>query len=239
MPRRGELESRFGTNGEVDLVVPYNSVPLVYRNVVVVGANTPPGAIGGIGNPRAFDARTGAKLWEFNAVPQPGEVGHDTWEGDSWKNRLGANAWPFYFTLDEHRGLLYVPLASPIGGAYGGDRKGANLFGNSVVAVDIQTGKYKWHFQTIHHDLWDADPPAPPGLFDITRNGRTIPALGVTTKSGYLYILNRETGAADFWRRRTAGAEERRARASWPFPRSRFRSSRRRSRASVIRRPIS
>ena len=204
----GEIESRFGTNGEVDLVVPYNSVPLVYGNVVVVGANSPPGAIGGIGNPRAFDARTGAKLWEFNAVPQPGEVGHETWEGDSWRNRLGANAWPFYFTLDESRGLLYVPLASPIGGAYGGDRKGANLFGNSVVAVDIQTGKYRWHFQTIHHDLWDADPPAPPVLFDITRNGRSVPALGVTTKSGYLYILNRETGVPIF------GVEER------PVPKS-------------------
>ena len=194
----GTIESRFGTNGEVDIVVPYNSVPLVYRNVVVVGANSPPGAIGGIGNPRAFDARTGAKVWEFNSVPQPGEVGHDTWEGDSWKNRLGANAWPFYFTLDEQRGLLYVPLASPIVGAYGGDRKGANLFGNSVVAVDIQTGKYKWHFQTIHHDLWDHDPPAPPTLFDVVRNGRAVPALGVTTKSGYLYILNRETGEPIF-----------------------------------------
>ena len=204
----GALEGRFGTNGEIDMVVPYNSVPLVHRNIIVVGANTPPGAIGGVGNPRAFDARTGAKIWEFNSVAQPGEVGHDTWEGDSWKNRLGANAWPFYFTLDEQRGLLYVPLASPIVGAYGGDRKGANLFGNSVVAVDIETGKYRWHFQTIHHDLWDADPPAPPGLFDITQNGRTIPALGVTTKSGYLYILNRETGAPIF------GVEER------PVPKS-------------------
>ena len=162
--KTGAARRRLRQDGEVDMVVPYNSVPLVYRNVVVVGANTPPGTIGGIGNPRAFDARTGAKLWEFSSVPQPGEVGHDTWEGDSWKDRLGVNAWPFYFTLDEQRGLLYLPLASPIVGAYGGDRKGANLFGNSVVAVDVQTGTYKWHFQTIHHDLWDADPPAPPGL---------------------------------------------------------------------------
>ncbi len=188
----------FGTNGEVDLVTPYNSVPLIYKDVAIVGANTPPGAIGGIGNPRAYDARTGAKLWEFSAVPQPGEVGHDTWEGDSWKGRLGVNAWPFYFTLDEQRGLLFVPLASPVPGSYGGDRKGANLFGNAVVAVDIRTGKYRWHFQTIHHDLWDADPPAPPALFDITRNGRGVPALAVTTKSGYLYILNRETGQPVF-----------------------------------------
>ncbi|MBI3492423.1 MAG: PQQ-binding-like beta-propeller repeat protein [Acidobacteria bacterium] len=184
----------FGTNGEVDMVVPYNSVPLVYKEVLVVGANSPPGAIGGVGNPRAFDSRTGVKLWEFSAVPQPGDVGHETWEGDSWKGRLGVNAWPFYFTLDEQRGLVYVPLASPVPGSYGGDRKGANLFGNSVVALDVRTGKYRWHFQTIHHDLWDADPPAPPGLFDIVRNDRIEPALALTTKSGYLYILNRETG---------------------------------------------
>ena len=194
----GALASDFGTNGEVDLVVPYNSVPLIRRNVVVVGANSPPGTVGGVGNPRAYDARTGAKLWEFSSVAQPGDPGHDSWAGDSWRGRLGANAWPFYFTLDEARGLLYVPLASPIGGSYGGDRKGANLYGNSVVALDIETGKYRWHFQTIHHDLWDADPPAPPGLFDITRNGRTVPALAVTTKSGYMYILNRENGQPIF-----------------------------------------
>jgi len=193
----------FGAGGSVDIGVPYNSVPLVFEDVIVVGANTPPGQPGGIGNARAYDARTGAKLWEFSSVPQPGEIGHDTWEGDSWRGRLGANAWPFYFTVDAQLGLLYLPLASPIPFAYGGDRAGSNLFANSIVAVDVRTGAYRWHFQTIHHDLWDHDPPAPPVLFDVERGGVVVRALGVTTKSGYLYVLDRTTGEPVF------GVEER------------------------------
>jgi glucose dehydrogenase len=190
----GSLVDGFGDRGLVDLVVPYNSVPLVFGDVVVVGANTPRGTIGGVGNARAYDVRSGAKLWEFSSVAQPGTLGNETWAEDSWRERLGANAWPFYFTVDQESGLIFLPLASPIPGAYGGDREGANLFGNSVVAADIRTGEYKWHFQTIRHDLWDADPPAPPVLFDVARDGLTIRALGITTKSGYLYILDRETG---------------------------------------------
>ncbi|MFP6827161.1 MAG: pyrroloquinoline quinone-dependent dehydrogenase [Pseudohongiellaceae bacterium] len=199
----GRLATGFGPSGEIDMVIPYNSVPMVYGNIVIVGANTPRGASGGIGNARAFDARNGDKIWEFSSIPQPGSLGHDSWAGDSWVARLGANAWPFYFTVDTQRGLLYLPLASPIPFAYGGDRGGANLFANSLVAVDIHSGEYKWHFQTIHHDLWDHDPPAPPALFDIASGGSTVPALGVTTKSGYLYILNRVTGEPIF------GVEER------------------------------
>ena len=199
----GARVMEFGNRGMVDIGVPYNSVPLVWEDIVVVGANTPRGAPGGIGNARAFSVVTGEKLWEFSSVPQPGEVGHDTWEGDSWRGRLGANAWPFYFTVDEEREIVFLPLASPIPFAYGGDRPGANLFANSVVAVDIRTGAYRWHFQTIHHDIWDHDPPAPPVLFEVERDGETVDALAVTTKSGYLFILNRDTGEPVF------GVEER------------------------------
>ncbi len=190
----GLTASDFGVDGVVDLVIPYLSVPLVFENIIVVGANTPPGAPGGIGNPRAYDARTGEKIWEFKSVPPPGQPGNESWEGDSWENRLGANAWPFYFTMDRERELLYLPLASPIPFAYGGDRSGANLFANSVVAVNVRNGEYVWHFQTIHHDLWDHDPPAPPTLIDIESADGSVPALAVTTKSGYLFFLNRVTG---------------------------------------------
>lgn len=199
----GSPVAAFGRGGEVDMGIPYNSVPFVHDDIVVVGANTPPGAVGGIGNARAYDARTGDKVWEFSSVPQPGDVGHDTWEGDSWEGRLGANAWPFYFTVDVERELLYLPLAAPSPFWYGGDRPGANLFGNSVVAVDVRTGEYRWHFQTIHHDIWDHDPPAAPVLFDAPLESGTVPALAVTTKSGYVYILDRETGEPLF------GVEER------------------------------
>ena len=190
----GTKVAAFGQAGEIDMVTPYISVPMVYEDIIVVGANTPSGAAGGIGNARAFDAQSGAKLWEFNSVPQPGEIGHETWAADSWEGRLGANAWPFYFTVDAQRNLLYIPLASPLPFAYGGDRAGSNLFANSIVAVNIHSGEYVWHFQTIHHDLWDHDPPSPPTLFDIDQNGTSIPALAVATKSGYLFILNRENG---------------------------------------------
>ncbi len=199
----GTPATAFGDGGIVDIGVPYNSVPLVWEDIVVVGANTPPGTAGGIGNARAFSAVTGEKLWEFNSVAQPGEVGNETWEGESWRGRLGGNAWPFYFTVDEERELVFLPLAAPIPFAYGGDRHGANLFANAVVAVDIRTGEYRWHFQTIHHDIWDHDPPAPPVLFEVERGGETIDALAVTTKSGYLFVLNRENGEPVF------GVEER------------------------------
>ena len=187
----GADSAGFGNGGVVDIGVPYNSVPLIIDGVVIVGANTPPGQPGGIGNPRAFDVQTGDLLWEFASVAQPGDPANATWAGDSWRGRLGANAWPFYFTADPERSMVFLPLASPIPFAWGGDRAGDNLYANAIVAVNLHTGDYIWHFQTIHHDLWDHDPPAPASLFELEDG---TPAMAFTTKSGYLFLLNRETG---------------------------------------------
>jgi quinoprotein glucose dehydrogenase len=127
-------------------------------------------------------------------VPRPGEVGHETWLDDGWKGRSGTNMWIWYTTADPATDTIYMTLGSPSPNYYGGDRPGANLFGNSIVAVDANSGKYKWHFQTIHHDLWDWDLPAPPVLFDVKIKGKIVPALAETGKPGLMYILDRRTG---------------------------------------------
>lgn len=215
--RTGTVDPGFGKEGTVDMVVPYNSVPTVFQNIVMVGANVGTAAVGPPGDSRAYDARTGAKLWDFHSVPQAGETGHNTWDGDSWKGRSGVNAWTFYLSVDEQRGLVYMPFASPTADFYGADRKGANLFGNSIVAVDASTGKYNWHFQTIHHDLWDADPPAAPGLIDVVQNGKKIPALVEVTKSGWMYILDRTNGNPVFGvKETTVPKSEVPGEQSWP-----------------------
>jgi quinoprotein glucose dehydrogenase len=175
----------------------------VFKNLVSLGASVPENPIGMPGDARAFDARTGKKLWEFHTVPRPGEPGNETWLTDSWKNRSGVNTWGFYMSADEERGILYIPVGGPAANFYGGDRPGTNLYGNSLVAVDANTGAYKWHFQTVHHDIWDIDLPAAPGIVDIKQNGRTIPALTLTGKNGLMFILNRVTGEPIF------GVEER------------------------------
>jgi quinoprotein glucose dehydrogenase len=199
----GKLDPGFGKEGAIDLSVPYNSPPTIYKNVLVIGANIGESMQGEPGNSRAYDARTGAKLWEFNSVPGPGEPGHETWLNDGWKGRSGVNVWNFYMSVDEQRGILYMPLTSPSTVYWGGDRPGANLFGNSIVAVDALTGKLKWHFQTIHHDIWDYDLPPAPGLIEINKDGKKIPALAQIGKTALMFILNREDGTPIF------GVEER------------------------------
>ncbi len=193
----------FGRNGIVEIAVPWNGVPTIYRNIAILGATTGEVALSAPGDTRAFDIRTGKHLWDFHTVPLPGEVGHDTWLDRGWRNRSGVNVWAWYMTLDEERGILYMPVAGPAGNYWGGDRPGNNLFANSIVAVNAETGKYLWHFQTVHHDLWDSDMPNPPALVDIVQNGRRIPALASVGKTGYMFILDRVTGKPIF------GVEER------------------------------
>jgi quinoprotein glucose dehydrogenase len=199
----GKPSEGFGTNGVVDIGVGWNGVPVVFKNLVMLGATVGEVPDGPPGDTRAYDARDGKKLWEFHTVPRPGETGHDTWLNDGWQHRSGVNIWGWYMTADEQRGILYMPVAGPAANYWGGDRPGSNLFANSIVAVDANSGKYKWHFQTVHHDLWDSDMPSPPTLVDIRQNGRTIPALASIGKTGYMFILNRETGKPIF------GVEER------------------------------
>ena len=194
-PATGEKDPTFGENGEMRFEgTPYAYPPTIFGNVMLIGASTAEMPRGPAGNSRAFDARTGEKLWEFNSIPQPGEVGHETWLDDGWKERSGTNMWIWYTTADPDSGLIYMTLGSPSPNYYGGDRPGDNLFGNSLVAVDAQTGEYRWHFQTIHHDLWDWDLPAPPVMVDVTVDGKQIPALALTGKPGLMYILDRVTG---------------------------------------------
>ena len=173
--------------------VAYLSAPVVYKNLLLVGSNTPPGSV------RAFDARNGELVWTFHSVPRPGQVGHETWENEAWRDQTNLFHWAFSFTVDEERGLLYAAFESP-GPAdyYGGERPGDNLFGDSIVALNVDTGERQWHYQTVHHDLWDFDLPAAPGLLDVEIDGEIVPLLALAGKTGYVYILNRVTGEPVF-----------------------------------------
>ncbi len=193
----GDLSSGFGKDGVVDTVVGYGAAPTIFKNVVMIGASVLEVPIGPPGDTRGYDARTGKKLWDFHTVPRAGEFGNDTW-GDGWKGRSGTNIWGFSMTVDEARSVVYMPVSGPAANYWGGDRPGINLFGNSIVAVDAETGTYKWHFQTVHHDIWDSDIPSAPGLVDIVRDGRRIPALTTVGKTGYMFILDRVTGKPVF-----------------------------------------
>jgi glucose dehydrogenase len=189
----GKPAAGFGTDGVVDVGIPYGGTPTLYETVAIIGAASGEVPQGPAGNPRAFDVRTGAKLWEFQTVPKPGQPFNETW-GNGWENRGGTNMWAFAAPIDAQRGIAYLPIAGPAANYYGGDRPGNNVFGNSIVAVDAKTGKYLWHFQTVHHDLWDTDMPSGGALFDFVQNGTRVPAIAQVGKSSYLYILNRTTG---------------------------------------------
>ena len=205
----GKLDTEFGNKGHIDLDIAYAGVPAIFKNVILMGSNFyGPGmqhigpqlstSKGERGDTSAYDARSGKKLWDFHTIPRPGEVGNDTWGNDSWKDRTGNNVWSFTLTVDEQRGIVYLPVSGPGMNYYGGDRPGNNLFSNTTVAVDALTGKLMWYFQNIHHELWDYNLPPAPGLIDITKDGRVIPALAQVGKSGFMFILNRVTGEPVF-----------------------------------------
>ena len=195
----GEAATAFGNGGEIDMVAPYNSAPTLYKNLLIVGTNGSPGGV------RAFDARNGTKVWDFHSVPAAGEPAAGTWKNESWKERPNTYSWAFSQTLDATRGIVYVAVEAPGPSDYwGADRPGDNLYGNSLLALDAATGKLLWHFQTVHHDLWDYDLPSPPSLLDVTIGGQLVPVLAQTSKTGYMYVLNRVTGKPVF------GIEERR-----------------------------
>lgn len=205
--KTGKPNPGFGNEGIVNLRTPevmngfpemhlgITSAPIIYKNLVFTGGHNPdlPGSKGPAGDVRAWDLRSGKLVWTFHTVPRPGETGNDTWLNNSWKNVTGVNVWSF-FTLDEERGILYMPLGCAQADFYGMDRPGNNLFSDSIVAVDAMTGKLKWHFQAVHHDIWDYDMPIPPILFDVVKDGKKIPAVGFMTKNPYLFIFDRVTG---------------------------------------------
>ena len=203
--RTGAPDPNFGEGGVRDLRtelppaaqrLPYGptSAPAIYEDVVILGVSNGEGpGIAAPGDVRAFDVRTGAQLWSFRTVPAPGEFGHDTWAGDSWQNRGGANAWGG-INVDVDRGLVFCGTGSAAFDFYGGDRQGANLFANCVLALNARTGERVWHFQTLHHDLWDHDLPTPPVLATVERDGEPVDAAAQVTKTGHLFLFNRATG---------------------------------------------
>jgi len=189
----GRAAESFGAGGAVEISPGFGGVPTIYRNVAIVGATVGEIPAGPPGNPRAFDVVTGAMLWEFQTVPAPGQPFNETW-GDGWENRSGVNMWAFAATVDPQRGIAYLPISGPAANYYGGDRPGSNLYANSIVAVDAASGDYRWHFQTVHHDIWDVDMPNAGTLFDFSLDGVSRPAIAYVGKSGYFFVLDRVTG---------------------------------------------
>lgn len=201
----GKLDPNFGSAGVRDMreelepavaALSYGptSAPAIYKDTIIVGFSCGEGpGVAAPGDIRAFDVRTGKQAWRFHTVPQPGDVGHDTWKGDSWKNRGGANAWGGC-SVDVERGLVFAGLGSAAFDFYGGDRHGENLYANCTIALDANSGERVWHFQTLRHDLWDHDVPIYPNLVRVTHDGREIDAVSQVTKIGYVFLFDRETG---------------------------------------------
>jgi glucose dehydrogenase len=194
----------FGVSGRVDLRNGLDRDPTtvdqqsrlpgkIFENLIILGSATNQEYASAPGDIRAFDVRTGALVWTFHTVPRPGEFGYDTWPADAWKTVGGANNWGEQ-SIDVKRGIVFVPTASPKYNFYGGNRHGANLFGDCLLALDAKTGKRLWHFQTVHHDIWDLDNNSAPQLTTIRQNGKAIDVVAMASKTGYLYVFDRATG---------------------------------------------
>jgi quinoprotein glucose dehydrogenase len=210
----GKLVPGFGDEGMVNLrqgipekfhnnAYGLSSPPTVYKDIAITGAHVQESpSLGPPGDIRGWDMKTGKLAWTFHTIPRPGEPNHEVWQEDQWADRSGANPWGI-MTIDAERGILFAGIGTPTRDFDGSDRKGSNLYGSSIVALDAATGKLKWYFQTTHHDNWDYDPSAPPALIEVVQHGKRIPALAQTTKEGLLFILDRLTGKPVF------GVEER------------------------------
>src|SRR5580658_2061464 len=193
--RKG-LDRGLGGNYEEQSIV-LTTPGLIYKDMIIVGGRNPETHPAPPGDIRAFDVHTGKLRWSFHTIPRPGELGYDTWPKDAWKYTGGVNGWAG-LSLDTKRGLVFVPTGSASYDFYGANRVGDDLFANSLIALNADTGERVWHFQTVHHDLWDRDLPAQPSLVTVQRDGRDVEAVAQTTKSGYVYLFDRETGKPMF-----------------------------------------
>jgi quinoprotein glucose dehydrogenase len=205
----GTIDKNFGKGGFIDLrenldidvtniSASGNAAPIIFKNLLITSMRVSESNDAAPGHVRAFDVRTGKRQWIFHTIPQPGEFGYDTWEDkDAWKRVGGANNWGG-MALDEKRGIVYIPTGSATPDFYGGNRLGSNLFANSLIALNATTGKYIWHYQIVHHDIWDRDLPANPNLVTIKKGGKTIDAVAQITKHGYIFMFDRVTGKSIF-----------------------------------------
>ena len=209
-PDTGKPIASFGEGGRIDLrknlgddahyeklSVAITSPGVVYKDLLIVGFRTAETAPAPPGDIRAYDVRSGALRWTFHTIPHPGEFGYESWPKDAWKTAGSANNWAG-MSLDQQRGIIYVPTGSPVSDFYGADRVGDGLFGDTLLALDANTGRRIWHFQGVHHDVWDRDFPSPPALVTLQCDGKSVDAVAQTTKQGYLYLFDRVTGKSMF-----------------------------------------
>jgi quinoprotein glucose dehydrogenase len=200
--RTGKLVDSFADHGKLDLKIGLDrgdrplssrSAGRVFENIIILGSATGEGYLAPPGDIRAFDVVTGKLVWVFHTIPRPGEVGYDSWPKDAYKYMGGVDVWG-EISVDEKRGIAYFPVASAKYELYGGDRPGNNLYADCILALDARTGKELWHFQTIHHDVWDYDPDAAPQLVTVQHDGKTVDAVALASKNNFLYVFDRVTG---------------------------------------------